>query len=199
MARGLRSPSGAERRARARAGLTLLEVTVAMPVILIAASMLASTLLAIAKQRTVARETVRVALAVQGAFERMRNERVADVWRLYNQEPFDDPNGPGTAPGAFFALPGLLPMPGARDGAVGEIRMPGVNVGTAAAPVWQVREDMVDTDLQMPRDLSGDSVMDAADHSGDYIMMPVHVRVRWMGRFGPREFEMHTLLTELPQ
>lgn len=176
--------------------MTLLEVLFALPVVLIAASMLASTLVAIAKQRAVALENAVVAAAVQDTFERMRNEDLRDVFRLYNAEPFDDLLGPGTAPGNFFGVQGLTPLPGQPAGRVAEVRLPALNRGTAVAPVWELREDLVDAELQMPRDLDGDSVVDDANHAGNYTVLPVHVRVTWQGRFGPRRFDMHTLLTE---
>ena len=176
--------------------MTLLEILFALPVVLIAGSMLASTLVAIAKQRSVTLENAVVATAVQDVFERMRNEDLRDVFRLYNSEPFDDPLGPGTAPENFFAVDGLTPRPGVPPGSIGEIFLPSVNTGTQVAPVWTLREDVQDADLQMPRDLNGDSVVDEVDHALDYVILPMHVRVRWQGKFGPREFNMHTLLSE---
>lgn len=176
--------------------MTLLEIIFALPVVLIAASMLASTLVAIAKQRSVTLENAVVSTAVQEVFERMRNEDLRDLFRLYNAEPFDDPFGPGTAPGNFFGVEGLTSLPNIPPGSIGEIFLPAVNTGTGVAPVWELREDMQDPDCQMPRDLNGDSVIDDQDHGADYVVMPVHVRVRWQGKFGPREFNMHTLLSE---
>jgi hypothetical protein len=46
----------------------------------------------------------------------------------------------------------------------------------------------------MPRDLSGDSVIDDQDHSGKYFILPVQIRVRWAGATGERRYEMATQL-----
>ncbi len=68
--------------------------------------------------------------------------------------------------------------------------------GAAAVPEWQVREDFVDARLGMPRDLNGDSVIDQLDHSQDYLILPVRVRMRWQGVFGERTLDLYTMVGE---
>jgi hypothetical protein len=46
----------------------------------------------------------------------------------------------------------------------------------------------------MPRDLSGDNVVDDQDHSGAYFILPVQIRLRWTGRSGVRQYEMASQL-----
>lgn len=72
----------------------------------------------------------------------------------------------------------------------------GGGAGAAAVPDWQVREDFVDARLGMPRDLNGDSVIDAQDHSEDYLILPVRVRMRWQGVFGERTLDLYTMVGE---
>ena len=52
------------------------------------------------------------------------------------------------------------------DGMIGEVLLPGANVGTEVAPEWQVREDVVDVELSLPRDLNGDSMVDREHTDG---------------------------------
>jgi hypothetical protein len=54
--------------------------------------------------------------------------------------------------------------------------------------------------LGCPRDLNADGLVDAADHRGDWVILPVRVRLQWMPRGGttrPRTFEMFTMLARL--
>ena len=53
---------------------------------------------------------------------------------------------------------------------------------------------MKDASLGMPRDLNGDGVIDSEDHAGDYVLLPVKVRVNWRGITGDRSFEVCTVL-----
>jgi hypothetical protein len=111
-----------------------------------------------------------------------------DVFALFNTDPADDPGGAGTAPGAGWAVEGLDPLPDDADGLVGEIVFPTDGAGTA------IREDVPNPALGTPRDLNGDGLIDGNDHSADYRILPVIVRVRWLGRSGPGKLEFHTIL-----
>ena len=74
--------------------------------------------------------------------------------------------------------------------------------GPGGAPepeFWELREDYHDPELGLPRDLNGDSIIDAEDHAEDYILLPVLIRVEWAGRFGPRTYDTHTMLAEFRQ
>lgn len=55
-----------------------------------------------------------------------------------------------------------------------------------------LREDYLDLRFGMPRDLNGDSLIDNVDHSEDYLVLPVHVQIRWRGSFGPRQHDLYT-------
>ena len=166
-----------------------------MPVLLVAVTLFSGSLVSMMKQRAVNREAAAAAYDIQSLFERMRNEDLEDVYALYNANPMDDPGGPGTAPGNTFAVFGLE-SPQGPDVPVGRVLLP--EVDTAAfgdPPAWQLREDLQDGDLGLPRDLNRDHVVDDQDHALDYAMLPVVARVQWVGEFGVRELEMYTLLT----
>jgi hypothetical protein len=68
---------------------------------------------------------------------------------------------------------------------------------TGAGGALELREDVVDAGLGMPRDLNLDGVIDALDHSGDYRILPVRVLVEWTGMSGNRTHRLETVLSEL--
>ena len=109
-----------------------------------------------------------------------------DVFALYDANPNDDPGIAGSAPGNHFSVKGLQPPDGDPIGFVGEIVFP--TIGT------QLREDVVDRDLGMPRDLNGDGIIDSADHAGDYKVLPVLLRLHWKGVGVQRSMTVRTIL-----
>jgi type II secretory pathway pseudopilin PulG len=126
--------------------------------------------------------------AARQVIERMRTETFARIFSLYNEDANDDPGGVGTAPGADFDVAGLKAAPSDGDGKPGKIVFP--VSGT------ELREDISDSLLGMPRDLNADTIVDSADHAGDYLVLPVVVRVEWVGIAGTETLEIRTLLTE---
>ena len=58
----------------------------------------------------------------------------------------------------------------------------------------QLREDVVLPALGMPSDLDGNTIIDALDHSANYRVLPVRVRVRWQGMNGTRTMTADTVL-----
>ncbi len=134
-------------------------------------------------------ETSQTYRAAQSLIERLAGMPLDQVFYRYNADTTDDPAGVGLDPGANFAVVGLDPLEGDADGFPGKVFLP----ESAGAP-GVLREDLVDADLGMPRDLNADGVIDAADHSSDYLILPVRVRVEWYGIGGPRFVEMETVL-----
>ena len=118
-------------------------------------------------------------------------EDFSTVFALYNADPNDDPGPPGSAPGAAFTVAGLAPVPG--DGLVGEILFPTL-VGMGGG--LELRETHPDADLWPQRDLNGDGDVDLLDHSGDYRLLPVVLRLRWTASTGERSSEIRTLLAD---
>ena len=200
-----RPASGMERTS----GFTLIELIITMAIVVVAAGILARTLAGTAGMRAVNREN---GIAVEGgrqALEAMRDQDFEQLFALYNEDADDDPGGAGTAPGPSFDVAGLIAVGGGTTGQ-GVVRLPAIQVEVAVEEegaqeiggpvatelVWQLREDVVDDELGMPRDLNGDNVIDDADHSLDYIILPVCVSVSWDGRGGERSTELHTMFTE---
>lgn len=173
-----------------RAGFTLVEVMVTL--VLLAVAMLGfsrsmvSTMVAADTDREVRLSTE----ASRAVFERLSGAAFEEVFALYNSDPNDDPDGPGTGPGVNFDVEGLDPLPADPDGSVGRVWLPVVEV----AGIPQLREDVQMPELGMPRDLSGDGVIDDLDHSGDYVILPVRVELDWQGNGGPAEVEFHSVL-----
>ena len=91
------------------------------------------------------------------------------------------------APGSTFQLTRTT-----KDGATAtytaEVQFP-----TANDPAV-LREDVRDELIGMPRDLNGDGVVDGENHSADYLILPIRIRVFWRGKAGIRTFEICTVL-----
>lgn len=170
-----------------------------MPIALLALAMLVQMMSGGAGLRNLGREDAIATVAAQSVLEEMRNEDFRTVFAMYNADPLDDPAGPGTAPGHRFAVEGLQPIASATDGAVGEVILPTVNTGSAVAPIWEVRENLVNPLLGTPRDLSGDAVINDENHAADYTLLPIVVVLRWQGSKGARESRIVTILTEFHQ
>ena len=174
-----------------RAGFTFVELAMAMTVLLAALLIFSSVVGSMARQRASNRETTLAVAAARNTLETLRSEDFAELFALYNGEPSDDPSGPGTAPGNRFPVVGLDPVEDAPDGLQGEIVFP-TRVGEEGR--IELREDVELRDLGLPRDLSGDNVVDGEDHAGDYFILPVRVRVRWKGASGVREYQLASQL-----
>jgi len=179
--------------ARRRTGFTMLELLIVASVLLLALLLFSQTMGSAMTLTGVNRET---GLATEGALESLERmqgtEDFSLVFRLYNANPDDDPEFPGSAPGAGFAVDGLDAADDDPDGLVGEIRFP-----TAMGPAGlELREDVLDENLGMPRDLNGDDLLDGNDHRDDYRLLPVEVTLRWKGKTGIRSFTLQTLLAD---
>lgn len=181
-------------RGRTRGGFTLIELMLVMSVLMVALLLLSRSLGTAMRLTDVNRETALAADGARQMIELMRgNEDFSQVFALYNDDPDDDPGLPGSAPGAGFAVNGLDPVDGDPDGLVGEIRFPTV----LGAGGLELREDVLDESLGMPRDLDGNGAVDAVDHGDDYRLLPVSLTLRWKGVTGVRSLEVQTLLADL--
>lgn len=187
----------AKPRCAARRGMTLIELSVSMVIFVVATGMLLQLIASGKGLRETARQEWLATSEAQNVLERMRAMPFRDVVRLYDSDPLNDPAGPGTAPGPRFSAAGLTPLASSLDGTVGEVLLPVVNVGTEVAPDWQVREDQGEPLLGLPRDLNGDAVLGPLDCLADYTLLPILVRIRWRGRYGPRELRFFSSLTEM--
>jgi hypothetical protein len=177
------------KRSSRRSGMTLIELAVGMAVLLTGVLGFGQTLVCIERSHARTRETGRAVEAARFVLERVQAEAFPEAFRRFNGDPSDDPGGVGTAPGANFRVEGLNAVPGDADGLPGEVIFP-----TRLGMPGILREDIDDVNLQMPRDLSGDGVIDGADHSTDYRILPLIVRVRWRGTSGNGVVELRTML-----
>ena len=135
------------------------------------------------------RETTVVTETARRTLEVLQATPFAEVFQRFNSNPGDDPAA-GVSPGSAIDVPGLQLVDGDPDGVVGEILFPTTTIGG----VPQLREDVQDAALGMPRDLNGDGITDALDHAADYRLLPVIVRFEWASPSGPAELEFRTIL-----
>ena len=176
-----RTPNG-------RPGFSLVEVLIAVLVLVMALSAFVRSFVGTVQLGRSNRES---AVAMEGARRAVEALYAADfsqVYALYNSDPGDDP--PGGAPGPSFAVPSLAATAADADGMVGEVRFPTTGNGGGL----ELREDVVDAVLGMPRDLNADGAIDGLDHAGDYSLLPVEVTVRWQGRSGVKDLTLKTLV-----
>lgn len=172
-----------------RAGSTIVESAIALAVVVLA---LVGFSRAVISSVVTAEQQAEASLALEAAravIETLQAATFEDVYALYNANQDDDPAG---APGPSFAVEGLRPLDDDADGLVGEILFPTAGTGGGL----ELREDVDDASLGMPRDLDGDGAIDSNDHSTDYALLPVLVRVRWRSSSGPARMELRTLLAD---
>jgi prepilin-type N-terminal cleavage/methylation domain-containing protein len=183
------------RRPGPQAGFTLLEVMMAATVMVVGLMGFLQVMVLAIGSSSANREADLATDAARQQIEVIQATNFRDIFRMFNDAPGDDPGAIGSAPGADFAVPGLDPDPADPDGMVGRIDLPSVDVGNG---VQHLREDFQDSDLGMPRDLTGDGVWnDMLDHSGDYQLLPVVVRLRWRGATGISRMEFRTVIAEM--
>ncbi len=200
--------------------MTFIELMVVLTILVVAVSIFSRIVVATSRLRETNRENAVAGEAARVILEEMRGSEFHLIFSLYNEDPDDDPDGPGSAPGGRFAVPGLVPVDAAPDGLVGRIMFPvprilqahhtgpapdpGPHTYTGPAPPppsppshdpEELREDSVYPRLGMPRDLNGDSIIDDEDHSDDYFILPVQIRIEWEGLNCPRSFDLYTMLT----
>lgn len=172
---------------RGQAGFSLLEVLISATVFVLVSGAVVTTLVVSNALNTTNRETMLASQAAQSALEALKGVPFDEVFARYNATAVDDPAGVDS-PGNTFDVRELDALPDDADGMVGTIEFPGDGV--------TLREDTADRELGLPRDLDGDGNTDAADHAGNYRILPVRASVDWRGKTGERHLELITVLTE---
>jgi hypothetical protein len=165
------------------------ELAVAMVVMLIAIGTLTSSVLSGMKLARANEETAQADQALRAFAEQLTATDFADVFATYNDDPEDDPGGEGTAPGASFAVAGLVALEDDEDGLVGSVNFPGMDDFPG-----ELHEDIEDTRFGTPLDLNVDEALDDEDHANDYVVLPVLIRLDWTGISGARHLELSTVL-----
>ena len=170
-------------RRRSLSGFTLIETLLVLGAVTIAILGVLGAHTASASLNRTNHDSVIAARAIRVRMEEVAAADVTQVVALFDALTDNDPAGPGTAPGATFAVTNVSADSLGRRGTV---ELP-LNSGV-------VREDVVDATLGMPRDLNGDGLIDALDHTTDFKILPVVVRLRWNGVNGDRETLLATVL-----
>lgn len=189
---GANRVSPCPKRRRSRSGLTLVEIAITLSITI---TILLSFSQALTMSMLTSQSNREAAVATDAARQMMESLQASDFATLFaanNSVVGDDPAGE-TVRLASFAVAGLTPQQDDADGLCGEILMPELAAGGAS----ELREDVQDFALNMPRDLNGDGLVDALDHSDDYQILPVIVRIEWRGAAGPGRVQFKTILSNL--
>jgi hypothetical protein len=171
---------------RSRAGFSMIETSIAAAVLTIAVCGLSGSVVSAIALNRVNRETALAEAAVRGVMEQVTGVQFAEAFARFNADAGDNP-GLGLSPGATFDVAGLRGDGGALPGS---ITFPTIDDGGGP----ELREDTDDPALGMPRDLNGDAIIDAADHAGNYRVLPVRVTVTWRGVSGLRTLTLESML-----
>jgi type II secretory pathway pseudopilin PulG len=188
-----RPSQGSRVRRKGSQGLTLVELMVAFTVLIIGVLGYLQAIVLSCMASQTAREQALAAETARGVMERIKASTLQDVFAIYNTNPNDDPAGPGTGFGPNFLVGSLRAAPNDADGLPGEVLFP-----TAPGNPNDLRENVVDARFGTPRDLNGNGAVDALNHANDYQLLPIVVRVRWQGKAGISNYQVKTLLVELP-
>lgn len=176
---------------RSARGLSLLELLIASSLLTIG---LIGTLGSITQASQSARTSNERDTAMRAAADKLDEILCSDFSKLaanYDSSPANDPSGAGTAPGATFTVTGL-PLPKVQGTtAHGIVLLPNLNYGSTI----QIREDINIPSLGMPRDLNGDTLIDSADHSSDYKLLPVLVEVQWQAANGVASLKLAAIVS----
>lgn len=179
-------------RGRPDAGLSLVELMIALVVIAIAMIALISLIVSSSQVQQETREKTLAYNAARLKLEEMRSATFSEIFVRYN--PSDDtivnitgqPNdsGPRGAanprePGEWFSIEGLTPISG--DTGAGRIDFPltGANLSEDITPVST--DPDLETQLGLPKDLNRNGTTNETNVSTTYKILPVRVRVRWLG------------------
>jgi len=176
-------------RPRARVGFSLVELLIAVTVLTVAVTGFSSSVLSSLVLNRMNRETDVAQQAARRMLEELQGEEFDQIFACYNAQA-GDYAGAGVESGAGFAVAGLDLQDGDADGLVGRIEFPVVDV----FGVEELREDVVDAGLGMPRDLDGLNGVDGFDHATDYQLLPVRVVIEWEGVRGNRRIALETVL-----
>jgi prepilin-type N-terminal cleavage/methylation domain-containing protein len=175
------------RKSGREAGFTLVEILIASAFLAVAACGVSAVLTGSMSMSAVNKETAQARHAAQRMLEELQNVPSGDIFATFNNITKDDPLGEATAPGGVFAIH-MKPAAIQVSNMTGEVMFP------ESEDTGELREDIVDESLGMPRDLNGDGEIDSENHAKDYLYLPVRIRIRWRGLAGDREYELYSVI-----
>lgn len=179
-----------------QSGFTLLEVVFAAGFIAIAFLGLLGFTVSVSRLEIESRDTSSAVDAVRLVVERLQGVEFDDLYASFNGDPADDPEGPGTASGAWFQLE----LDRATGGAAG-----GPEDGNIVLDVTVSFPEDGDGDLSelaapliagMPTDLNGDGNFSGGSRADDYRYLPAVIRVEWDGPDGRRSLSIPRVYTK---
>lgn len=161
---------------RSRAGMTLLDVLMAISVLAVAVGLTSVTISSSARYAKGARETVVAYEAAESMMAELESRDFATVFADFNGTTADDG---ADSPGQHFVVDGLDARPEDVDGFAGRVLFP----TTAMAPAV-LRENLDDPLFGLPADLDADGAIDGTDKAATYRILPVRIEVEWLGQQG---------------
>jgi prepilin-type N-terminal cleavage/methylation domain-containing protein len=161
---------------RRKSGFSLLELVITIAVLVMGLMAISATVAGASILRHIDKERRLAETVLRSTVEAMRS---------YSRSSLSNPAGwsqtmvtdfsPGGAVGGTFDVPGLRAIPGQ------------LTVGTIQVVVDErVTDKTLGVDLGMPRDLDADGVADNPNVSAKATMLPVVIRIQWMGTGGNR-------------
>jgi prepilin-type N-terminal cleavage/methylation domain-containing protein len=164
------------RRARARGGFTMIEVSLALTVLVVALVATTASNLRMQSLRRSNHDRVAAQNAVQSIAERVQAIARAGTTDAGGFAPHVVAAlSAGGELGTTFDVPGLSPVAGSA------------HVGTIRVITSETTNDAtVGAELGLPRDLDGDGDALDADVSSNAHLLPVVVSLRWHGQSGDR-------------
>lgn len=173
---GSKSP---RRRGNARQGFAIADAVVAMLLLTVAIGGLAGSVAYGLRLHRTNREAAIAEQAARAILADLRSVPFEDVFATFAADP-------------DIEVEGLNPRPDDADGMVAELVFPTTEMG---GPL-QLHEDADIPALGCPRDLDGQDGIEAGDQSGEYIILPVLLRLEWRGAGGDASQTYHAMLTQ---
>jgi type II secretory pathway pseudopilin PulG len=183
----MHTPSSmATRASRGKRGFTLIELLISFSALLVVLLGFSRMLLSSRMASSTTHEATLAKEAARSMVERLQATPLLEIYPTYNAATGDDPNGPGTAPGAGFTVRGLSAPLDDADGLPGTILFPEVG--------GVLSEQSIQPRYGWPMDMDRDGDLLTGNVSLTYRLLPVVVRVEWRGSGGNGLVEFKTVM-----
>lgn len=188
-------------RRRGERGVMLIDVLLSITVVALAMVGSVSSTMSAMTLKVSNRETGVSLNVLRHVVEEFETLPLEEVYPRFNADPYDDPDGAGTARGASFTLEphhkaGLLNGPVPVATAAPTTRLPMTVEVSFPLDGGGLLSEMVVGGMWGSQgwDLNGDGALTAGDRSSDYKLLPLHVRVTWSGPEGPKSIQTMRVL-----